>query len=316
MEIRHPSKKNKMKAALLVLAILGVFTLTQAFEGSAPVLDDNMINEINAANGGWTAGRNPRFEGLTMDEARQLLGAVPYPHGKVDRIPVVAAPDTFDARKQWPNCIHVIRDQGQCGSCWAFGATESLEDRLCIATNGAVNVQLGEQTMVSCDTSDYGCQGGYLQNAWAFLEKTGVTTEICQKYASGTGQQPACKKTCDDGSKPKYYMVVKGTSKTVASEAEMQTAISTDGPVESSFSVYQDFFAYKTGVYKHKSGGLAGGHAIKVLGWGNDAVGGKYWICANSWGTSWGQSGIFWIARGVDECGIEDNTVFGTPKTT
>jgi len=307
-----------MKAALLVLALLGVFTLTQAIDGAAPVLDDNMINEINAANGGWTAGRNPRFEGITMDEARQLLGAVPFPapSHKVDRIPVGDVPDTFDARKQWPSCIHVIRDQGQCGSCWAFGATESLEDRFCIATSGSINVQLGEQTMVSCDTSDYGCQGGYLQNAWAFLEKTGVTTEACQKYVSGSGSEPPCKKTCDDGSKPRYYMAVKGSSKTVATELEMQTAISTNGPVEASFSVYQDFFAYKSGVYRHKSGGLAGGHAIKVLGWGNDATGGKYWICANSWGTSWGQTGIFWIARGVDECGIEDNTVFGAPKTT
>jgi len=165
--------------ALLVLAILSVFALAHAIEGTASVLDDNMINEINAANGGWIAERNARFEGMTMDEARQLLGAVPFPapKHKIDTIPLRDVPDTFDARKQWPNCIHVIRDQGQCGSCWAFGATESLEDRLCIITNGAQNVQLSEQTMVSCDTSDYGCQGGYLQNAWAFLEKTGVTLE-------------------------------------------------------------------------------------------------------------------------------------------
>jgi len=108
-------------------------------------------------------------------------------------------------------------------------------------------------------------------------------------------------------------MVVKGSSKTVSSESQMQEAIMTKGPVEASFSVYQDFFAYKMGVYRHKSGGLAGGHAIKVLGWGVDS-GTKYWICANSWGTSWGQSGIFWILRGTDECGIEDNAVFGDAK--
>jgi cathepsin B len=301
--------------AVLVLVILSIVALTQAaFIESLPVLDDSMINEVNAGNGGWIAGRNPRFEGMTMDEARQLLGAVPFPppDARISRIPVSNdIPTEFDARKQWASCIHKIRDQGQCGSCWAFGATESLEDRLCIA--GGENVVLGEQTMVSCDTSDYGCQGGYLQNAWSFLEKTGVTTEACQKYVSGSGSVPSCKKTCDDGSKPKYYMVVKGSSKTVSSESQMQEAIMTKGPVEASFSVYQDFFAYKSGVYRHKSGGLAGGHAIKVLGWGVDS-GTKYWICANSWGTSWGQSGIFWILRGTDECGIEDNAVFGDPK--
>jgi len=306
-----------MKVALLVFAIL--FVCTQAIVGNAPVLNDEMINEINSANGGWTAGRNTRFEGMTIDEARQLLGGIPYasPSHKIGRIPVANdIPATFDARKQWPSCIHSIRDQGQCGSCWAFGAVESLEDRFCIITSGSINVQLSEQSMVSCDKSDYGCQGGYLQNAWTFLEKTGATTEACQKYVSGTGQEPACKKTCDDGSKPKYYMVVKGTSKTIASEEEMQTEIMTNGPIEASFSVYQDFFSYKSGVYRHKSGGLAGGHAIKVMGWGVDSTGGNYWICANSWGTSWGQTGIFWILRGSDECGIEDNAVFGTPKTT
>jgi len=304
--------------AVLVFVILGIIAC-QAIDGSAPVLNDNMINEINAANGGWTAGRNARFEGMTMDEARQLLGAVPFaaPNTHVDKSPVqINAPDSFDSRKQWPNCIHGIRDQGQCGSCWAFGAVESLEDRFCISTNGQINIVLGEQTMVSCDTTDYGCQGGYLQNAWTFLERTGVTTEACQKYVSGTGAQPPCKKTCDDGSTPKYYKVKAGTSKTVSSEAAMQTNIQTNGPVEASFSVYQDFFAYKSGVYHHKSGGLAGGHAIKVLGWGIDSTSGsKYWICANSWGLSWGMQGIFWILRGTDECGIEDNAVFGTPLT-
>jgi len=298
-------------------AILFILTQAAIDINNGPVLNDAMINQINAANEGWTAGRNARFEGMTMDEARHLLGAAPAPTGsKISRIAVANdIPTSFDARKQWPSCIHSIRDQGQCGSCWAFGATESLEDRFCIVTSGSINVQLGEQTMVSCDKTDYGCQGGYLQNAWTFLENTGVTTEACQKYVSGTGQEPACKKTCDDGSKPKYYMVVKGSSQTIASEEEMQTEIMTNGPLEASFSVYQDFFSYKSGVYRHKSGGLAGGHAIKIMGWGVDATNVKYWICANSWGTSWGQTGIFWILRGTDECGIEDNAVFGVPKT-
>jgi len=300
-----------------VLALL-VCTLVAAFEeANQYVLNDDIINEVNAANGGWTAGRNPRFEGVTLAEARAMLGAIPFPAPKtvVDNTEIVGdIPAEFDARKEWPNCIHPIRDQGQCGSCWAFGAVESFEDRACILTQGQTNTVFSEQTMVSCDKTDYGCNGGYLQNAWKFLENTGVTTEKCQPYVSGSGQEPACSKTCKDSSTIKYYQVKKGTSKTVSSVSQMQTAIMTDGPLEASFSVYQDFFSYKSGVYKHKSGGLAGGHAIKVLGWGNDSTGGAYWICANSWGTSWGQTGIFWIARGNDECGIEDNAVFGTPS--
>ena len=65
-----------------------------------------------------------------------------------------------------------------------------------------------------------------------------------------------------------------------------------------------------TGVYEHKSGGALGGHAIKLLGWGNED-GKDYWLVANSWNPDWGDSGFFKILRGRDECGIESNIVAG-----
>jgi len=83
--------------------------------------------------------------------------------------------------------------------------------------------------------------------------------------------------------------------------------------METSFNVYSDFMNYKSGIYQHTSGYLEGGHAIKILGWGVEG-GVDYWICANSWGTSWGEDGFFRIAYG--ECGI-DSAVYGcTPSTT
>lgn len=86
--------------------------------------------------------------------------------------------------------------------------------------------------------------------------------------------------------------------------------IMTNGPVEVAFNVYQDFFSYTSGVYSHKSGGLAGGHAVKAIGWGVEN-GTPYWLIANSWGTSWGMQGLFKIKRGSNECGIESNVVAG-----
>jgi cathepsin B len=86
-----------------------------------------------------------------------------------------------------------------------------------------------------------------------------------------------------------------------------------NGPVEGAFTVYADFPTYKSGVYKHVSGGQLGGHAIKISGWGVEN-GVKYWLCVNSWNEDWGFQGTFKILRGENHCGIEGQIVAGLPK--
>ena len=75
---------------------------------------------------------------------------------------LAALPPNFDARTKWPNYTHAIRNQQSCGSCWAFGAAEALSDRFAIASAGKVNIVLSVEELVSCDRSNMGCQGGYL----------------------------------------------------------------------------------------------------------------------------------------------------------
>jgi len=86
-----------------------------------------------------------------------------------------------------------------------------------------------------------------------------------------------------------------------------------NGPVETAFTVYEDFLTYKSGVYQHVTGAALGGHAVKFMGWGV-LNGVKYWNVANSWNPTWGDQGYFKILRGVDECGIEDEVNAGIPK--
>ena len=81
------------------------------------------------------------------------------------------------------------------------------------------------------------------------------------------------------------------------------------GSVETGFSVYEDFFSYSSGIYVHTYGGYAGGHAVKIIGWGTQD-GTSYWICANSWGTGWGMNGFFNIA--FNQCGINHAAFGGT----
>jgi len=83
----------------------------------------------------------------------------------------------------------------------------------------------------------------------------------------------------------------------------------TDGPIETAFMVYEDFFSYTSGVYTQQSQEFVGGHAIKVIGWGVDSSAGPYWIAYNSWGTSWGMNGIFWIGAG--QCEFDSNFIVG-----
>jgi cathepsin B len=93
----------------------------------------------------------------------------------------------------------------------------------------------------------------------------------------------------------------------------MMNEIYQNGPIEAAFTVYEDFLAYKSGVYKHTTGSQLGGHAIKIIGWGVEN-GTKYWLIVNSWNEGWGDNGTFKILKGANHCGIENSSSAGLVK--
>ena len=137
--------------------------------------------------------------------------------------------------------------------------------------------------MLSCDATDYGCGGGYLDRAWTYLTTFGAVTETCLPYTSGNGTVSLCpaNSLCADGTTTgqKYHSAV-GTVVNPYTVTAIKTEIYNNGPVEAGFTVYNDFFNYKSGVYHHVSGKVAGGHAVKMIGWGV-LNGVSYWLCAN-----------------------------------
>lgn len=235
-------------------------------------------------------------------------------------------PQQFDSREEWPNCptIREIRDQGSCGSCWAFGAVESMSDRVCIHSNATVHVRLSSDDLVACCwTCGMGCNGGFPGAAWHYWVRKGIVSggaygsnqgcrpyEIppCEHHVNGT--RPSC--TGDDNKTPKCvhqcessYNVPYAKDKNFGQKAysvsskvnEIQTEILNNGPVEGAFTVYEDLLHYKSGVYRHVTGNELGGHAIRILGWGvEDNT--PYWLIANSWNSDWGDNGTFKIVRG------------------
>ena len=182
----------------------------------------------------------------------------------------------------------------------------ALSDRYCI--NG-INVLLSPQYMVNCDFNNLACLGGYLSHTWKFLEATGIPTEKCVSYISASGSYNECSGFCDDRTTPTFYKAK--LTKQFTSVRAIQLEVMTNGPIEAAMTVYKDFLAYKTGIYSHVSGSSLGGHAVKIIGWGSEN-GTSFWICANSWGTTWGEGGYFRIKFG--EVGIDKYGIAGVPS--
>jgi len=279
---------------------------------SGLVHDPEYIARLNAEEGSlWIAAPQKHFDGWTMEDARKLLGArlSHIDHHLNETLPDSVyerakghLPLEFDARTQWQGLIHPIRDQQQCGSCWAFSASEVLSDRVAIATGKASPV-LSAEDLVSCDQGDMGCRGGYLNHAWAYLTSTGVVTDSCFPYTAGRGHAAACANQCVDSES--FTRIKAKNSYAIKGPIHMQREVMQNGPIQVAFIVYRSFMSYQSGIYhKHKGDQQEGGHAVKIVGWGKQQKT-KYWTVANSWNTDWGEDGFFRILRGHDECGIE-----------
>jgi len=318
-------------AARLPGGLLKPAVVTQAF-----------VDELNSMDLTWKAGLNKgsTIDGKSLEEARILCGVLPggpkLPEKKwEENIDFNALPESFDSRTNWPQCqtMTQIRDQSACGSCWAFGSTEAMSDRMCV-TLKMTNTALSSGNMAfCCGSCGDGCGGGFPSAAWQHWVQSGIVEEPCYPYPfpSCDHHIPSSKNPCPSQEYPNPPCPGKCTNKTWAGPAwkqdkhfgasaysvtsvnKIMAEIAKNGPVEAAFDVYADFLTYTSGVYAHKTGQYLGGHAIKVLGWGVDN-GTPYWICANSWNPNWGNHGYFWIKRGVDECGIEDGVVAGIPK--
>lgn len=305
----------------------------------------DFINRINGLRSTWRAGNTSELWGMSLDDGiKYRLGTYPLKSNVLDMTPIKvrqdeALPETFDARDKWPGLLHPIRNQGNCGSSWAFSTTAVASDRLSIESDGAIKDELSAQHMLSCDTDDQdGCTGGHVDQAWFFLRKFGVVTEACYPYDSGRSSVegecllPVRQRggNCPSGVEYKIEKRYKASPpyRIRQIEREIMKEIMDNGPVQAIFEVKEDFFMYKSGVYQWTGithdqppgPGKSGNHSVRILGWGVDRTPEgdiiKYWICANSWGPEWGEKGYFRIVRGVNANDIEHYIVGAWGKIT
>merc|ERR1719478_1776198 len=143
----------------------------------------------------WKAGKNTHFDGKRLSDVKSLCGVKSDSLAEVLALPKAestiadeSVPDSFDSATNWPMCAKVIgdiRDQSNCGCCWAFGGASAASDRLCITTKGKVQAPLSANEICFC-ASDDGCDGGFVAAPWNHIKKHGTVTGQQQKLTIKT----------------------------------------------------------------------------------------------------------------------------------
>jgi C1A family cysteine protease len=244
----------------------------------------------------WVAAPNP-VSSLPPEQRKYLLGALlPDPAEKRSltefrfKRQARSLPSYFDWRnKNGEDYVTSVKNQGNCGSCWAFAGVATLESQLLISSGNYTD--LSEQIPVSCSSAG-DCGGGTLSGVSNFLRDTGTASESCYPYTITNGN---CGNACSGWQSSAYKIdswsyVVWAETPTVS---VIKNALYESGPLLSAYLVYADFYSYKSGVYSYSWGKYEGGHAIMIVGWDDFT---SSFIVKNSWGTYWGDSGYFKIA--------------------
>lgn len=287
----------------------------------------NFIETINNHTKLWKAAHYPEMEGMTLGgRLRRAGGLSRYgshifpktaPVQSKTRLFTSKLPDSLDWREvSGVNYVTPIRNQGQCGSCYAFASMAMLESRLLILSNSTSNKVFSPQDVVSCSEYSQGCEGGFpYLIAGKYAEDFGVVEESCFPYLARDSEcrEPS---SCTRYRSNKYDYV--GGYFGNCNEEEMLMDLAMYGPVSVAFEVTGDFQQYKSGIY-HATGlmdkfnpWVQTNHAVLVVGYGvEDGV--KYWIVKNSWGEDWGEKGYFRIVRGTNELNIESMAVSALP---
>ncbi|RKZ25050.1 hypothetical protein DRQ26_06550, partial [bacterium] len=290
-----------MKELIFTLTVLILVSTTFPQPPGKLARLDSIRAAIRIKRANWTADLNPIFL-LPDDEFKNLLGALPpdttnFPRWQQNfsTKATLDLPDSFDWRNyQGRDWMTPIRNQDGCGSCWAFATIGAWEADINIALDSAeYDPNLAEQQLVSC-WSGGSCSGGNF--AGYYLRTTGVFDEACFPYSAS--DEP-CDNRCADWEDRILFRAL-NTSYAGGSEIDNMKALVQIQPTYTTMSVYSDFTSYSGGVYEHTWGDYQGGHAVVILGW-NDAD--SCWICKNSWGTGWGESGYFRIKYHDSEIG-------------
>ncbi|KAK7330576.1 hypothetical protein VNO77_24771 [Canavalia gladiata] len=262
-----------------------------------------------------------RFADLTNHEFRSIyagskinhhtmLRGTPRGNGTFMYESVDRVPPSVDWRKK--GAVTAVKDQGHCGSCWAFSTIVAVEGINQIKTHKLVT--LSEQELVDCDNKEnQGCNGGLMEYAFEFIKKNGITTESNYPYETNDG-------TCDVSKMNEPAVLIDGHENVpVNNEAALHKAVANQPVSVAIEAAGYDFQFYSEGVFTGDCGTNLD-HGVAIVGYGTTKDGTKYWIVKNSWGSEWGEKGYIRMERDISDkkglCGIAMEASYPMKKSS
>lgn len=290
-------KRRTGRRVILLLPVLALGIIMTASSAFAAQLDE-VRDAIRAHGKKWVA-EETTISKLPDHEKPRRLGLLK--HGRTGTEPVltsqeplVGLPLTVD----WRPYATPVRDQGSCGSCWAFATAAALESSLLLTDHlPGVNDDRAEEILLGCSGAG-SCNGGYISDASDYLQGTGLPPESYFPYTAGATDDRCSSAVLGWETATRQIGAWAYVTTIAADLAAIKTALATYGPLVTTMEVYGDFFYYRGGVYEYTAGTYQGAHAILLVGYADDATkaGGGYFTVKNSWGTGWGSEGYFYIA--------------------